>query len=350
MNGMNFHAYQLTEFNLVSPILLERLGLIKIYRSDDGLLILTEDFTYEAIEPEKPFPATHARTDSVLGFVLDIGIQRKKMLTSGHGYYFGQELAPAQSTRGISQKDFDPELFERTVNAINAGYQSPDKQKELFSIRIQSLLDAYNSARLLLPNFPSDSYLGLMRIIDALSSSSPGEGALEFALFAAIVSPQINEEIYPKVVGHKERIDVALKLFDELHARAQASKRKRSTASQMQTLPDSGRFVFSCFFSAYQYRNKFVHAGFPFPDGIKMAYGLGENRGTEFFQPSLGTALLKIRRPTGLQHGDLIDIHEVVGKEGKEFKDRYFQLIPTWYFVKLITRAALQKGVASLGP
>src|ERR1700720_3192472 len=105
---MKFESCQLVDFNIQGQIILsEKFGLIKLLRSEDGLLILVGDANYGRIDQENPSPASFANPDSILGFVLDIGIQREKRLTYGHGFYFGTKLTQQQSSRIVSQKDFD---------------------------------------------------------------------------------------------------------------------------------------------------------------------------------------------------------------------------------------------------
>jgi hypothetical protein len=57
----------------------------------------------------------------------------------------------------------------------------------------------------------------------------------------------------------------------------------------------------------------------------------------------------RFHRPvTGLQDGDLIDIHEVVGAEDQDFKETYFVLLPSWHFLKRLTKEALLNRATQL--
>jgi hypothetical protein len=50
----------------------------------------------------------------------------------------------------------------------------------------------------------------------------------------------------------------------------------------------------------------------------------------------------------GLREDDLIDMHEVIGtEESVDFKDKYYQLLPTWNFLKQIVRQALINKINS---
>jgi len=339
-------AWKITEFNLEGQINLNnKFGLIKIYRSDDGVLAMTGDANYGIIDQEKPSLANFLRSDSILGFVLDIGIQREKMLTYGHGHYFGTELTQVQSKRPVSQKDFNPDTFKKIGNLINTFYQSGDKQKEVEAIKIQLLFDTYNNARLLFPTFYAESYLSLMRIIDAISHA---RGGYDFASFVASLSNNLNNSIYAKLKAleaYKDRLNVAINLFNGCLTKA--NLKKWPCSNEMEKYNDSDKVIFACFYSAYQYRNKFVHIGFPFPDTVKESLGLEEGSGTAYLSPALGISWSKIHRPDGLQEGDLIDVHEIVGAEADDFKNIYFQLLPSWYFLKSMTREALLKKVES---
>lgn len=342
---MEFESWELAEFNLQESVKLNnKFGLIKIYRSEDGVLVLVGDSTYGLIDQENPSYASFLKPDSLLGFVLDIGVQKKKRLTYGHGFYFGTPVVQAQSGRAISQGDFDTTLFEKIGNIIETYCHSGDKNKEIEAIKVQLLLDAYNNSRLLYPNFYAESYLGLLQIIDAIGRA---QGGHDFATFAASVSPNFNREVHNKIVAisaFHNRVTVATQLFDFSLKKAQG--RGWSCSGKMAEFDDAAKFVFSCFFSAYQYRNSFVHNGFPFPDTIKDSWGK-EDSGAQYLSGALGISWSKIHRPDGLEDGDLIDIHEMVEKS-EVFKETYFQLLPTWHFLKRLTRFALLNKIEGL--
>lgn len=334
-----FESWKLTNFNLDGQINLgNKFGLVKIMRSDDGTLTLIGDAKYGVIDQEKPSAASFIRPDSILAFVLDIGIQKEKMLSRGHGFYFGIRLIREQSQRVISQKDFDDNLFEKIGSLIDSYSRSGDKLKETEAIRLQLLFDTYNDARLLFPNFYAESYLTLMRIIDAIGVT---RGGCDFTTFVATISSELNQDIYQKLDRiYKDRVKKAIELFDA--CLIEVSKNKWKCYNEMTKFDVAGKVIFACFYSAYQYRNKFVHIGFPFPDTVKDSIGLEDDSGTAYLNPALGVSWTKIYRPDGLQEGDLIDIHQVVsGEEAEKFKDIYFQLLPTWYFMKRLTREAL---------
>ncbi len=342
-----FESWKITDFNLNGQINLgNKFGLIKIMRSDDGTLILVGDAEYGVIDQEKPSTASFLRPDSILAFVLDIGIQREKMLSRESGFYFGIRLIREQSLRVVSQKDFDENIFEKIGFLIDSYSRSGDKPKETEAIRLQLLFDAYNDARLLFPNFYAESYLTLMRIIEAIGIT---RGGYDFASFAATISSRLNQDIYQKLNAiYKDRIEKATELFNI--CLLEANQKGWKCYDKMVKLDIAGKVIFACFYSAYQYRNKFVHLGFPFPDTVKDSIGLGDDSGTAYLNPALGISWTKIHRPDGLQEGDLIDIHQVVSEEEfKKFKDIYFQLLPTWYFMKRFTREALLNHVEELG-
>ena len=343
-----YESYELTEFNLDKgchiPLPLE-LGLLKIMRSDDGHLLLICDGSYRLIDQDKPTHANIGDIDAMLGFVLDIGIRKEKKLTYGSGFYFGTKLTQSQSAKKISNADFDIEFYRKIEKAINGQFKSGNKEKETKAIRLNHLLTAYNNARLLFPNFYNDSFLGLMRVLDATSNA---KGACDFAVSVSSISSELNEEIYTKVnsiEGYHDRINIAEELFND--CLENAKKQKWECATYMAGLTKSGKFVFACFYSAYQYRNKFVHQGLPFPDTVKEAWGLENESGTAYLNPSLGTSLVKVFRPTGFETGDDIDIHAVMSDldEIKDFKEKYYLLLPSWHYVRRIARQALVEEI-----
>ncbi len=335
-------SWKITDFNLENrQIEIGKLGVVKIIRSDDGVLTLVGDANYGILNQEKTTAADFAKVDSILGFVLDIGIRKEKMLARGHGFYFGMPLIHPQSQKAVSQTDFDEGLFEKIGNFINTKYQSGNKEEETEAIRLQLLFDTYNDARLLFPNFYAESYLSLLRIIEAISLV---EHSHNIATYIATLSSKLNEEIYSKIIAlkaYEQRIQTAKDLFNELLQKANTSG--WSCKGDMRELDDQAKFIFACFYSAYQYRNKFVHLGFPFPDIVKDSTGLKEGSGTAYLHPALGISWQKIYRPEGLEDGDLIDIHQAVpdADEAQKFKEKYFHLLPTWHFLKCLTREAL---------
>lgn len=345
---MEIESWKITDFNLQGrQIKIGKLGLVKIIRSDDGTLVLIGDYEHGTIDQEKPTAAHFSKNDSILGFVLDIGIQKEKWLSGGHGFYFGTPLVQPQSQRPVSQVDFDENLFEKIGAIIDGEFQSGDSKKETDAIRLQLLFDAYNNSRLLFPNFCAESYLGLMRILDALGET---EGACSFGVFVSSISKVLNREVYEKiqaVKSYESRITVATNLFNACHA--EAKKKKWSCEEDMSRFTEAEKVIFACFYSAYQYRSKFVHLGFPFPDTVKDSAGRSEGSGTAYLNLALGIMWTKIHRPDGVEDGDLIDIHQVVPDKGeaKKFKEKYFQLLPTWYFLKCYVREALKNRIES---
>lgn len=340
-------SYKLTKFNLDGQIMIGSiLGLIKILRSDDNNLILVCDYSYDLIDNTKPSQQNIINPDSALGFVLDIGIERERRLTYGSGFYFGTKLKDIQSRKKISQKDFNKKLLQKIDLKVNGYYKSGDNKKELEAIKLSHILNSYNTSRLLFPQFYNDSYLGLMRIIEAILPSS---GACDFALSVASSSKTLNSSIYKKInKSYPKRIKIATTLFNDIKKLARS--RRWSCYSAMLTLDKASKIVFSCFYSAYQYRNKFVHQGIPFPFTVKESLGLEVDSGTAYLNPAEGISLTKIIRPNGLQARDSIDIHDIISdkKEIIRFQEKYFILLPTWHYMKIVVRNLLIGKVNNL--
>lgn len=120
----------------------------------------------------------------------------------------------------------------------------------------------------------------------------------------------------------------------------------------MKKLGGQDRFIFSCCFSAYQYRSKFVHQGFPFSDNVKEWLDSDKETGMAYLSPTVGESFMKIYRPEGLQEGDTIDVHSAIHPVGrgtqKKFRDEYFLLIPKWHFIKRIAQAGLRCEISKL--
>ena len=148
---MTLSCWQLTEFNLDGQVTLGQFELVRICRSDAGILMLVTDDSFGLRDHQYPAPMQIAPTDSILGFILDIGIKRTKALTNGSGYFFDKPLLSAQSPRRISQQLFDAAEFQPIANTINENYQSRNVDKITHAIRCGHLMDTYNNARLLFP-------------------------------------------------------------------------------------------------------------------------------------------------------------------------------------------------------
>jgi hypothetical protein len=340
---MNLACWQLLDFNLEGQIgLSDKHGLVKVCKSEDGTLMLVTNSTFRMIDHTKATPLTFAKADSVLGFVLDIGIQRTKELTLGHGFYFGRPVSVPQSRRLVTQAQYDDAMFDKIMTSINKEFQSGDRSRTTSAIRSQLLIDAYNDARLLFPNFYSDSYLSLLRIIEATCRS---ERAIDFGARAASISASLNKAVADKITAVAAYADKVKKASD-IYATAEKKARDKgmSCHKQLAALDAAGQLIFACFFSAYQYRSKFVHVGFPFPPTVKTSFGIEDDAGTAYLDPSLGFNWVTVMRPEAPKDSDLIDLHEIIEpKVFKKFKDEYFHLLPTWHFMKMFTREALRQ-------
>lgn len=346
-----YNSWELTDFNIDGHIALsQKYGHLKMMRSEDGTLILVGDADYGLIDQTQPTPTSFFNPDTTLGFVLDIGIQKEKQLTYRSGFYFGTRYIHPQSQKKVSQTDFDQTLFEKIGDLIQSHFQSGNSAKEIEAIKLQFLIDEYNNARLLYPNFYAESYLSLMRIIDALKGTD--RGACDYATFVAQISPRINANVHAKLLAmpvYADRMQKATEIFSDWLTRATSGKTRWECADAMSAFDDPAKFVFASFLSAYQYRNNFVHNGFPFPSVVKDAIGIAEDAGTAYISSTLGQSWSRFNRPdTGLQTGDLIDIHEIVGAEAPDFQEKYFLLVPTWHFLRKMTKEAILSKINSL--
>jgi len=316
-------------------------------RSDDGKIVLVTDGNYKSLDENSPSPATIANIDAALGFVLDIGIRRERALTLSGGFYVGHDLLRPQSSRVVSQSEFDGSLLDRIKRSLDECFQSGNGEKELNAIKTNHLITAYNDSRLLFPNFYNDSYLGLMRILDAIGNVW---GADEFALSAAEVSPSLNEEIHRKI-SQVQAFSIKLEAAADVFAvRLSNAKKNSENEEKMMALEQSGQLIFSCFYSAYRYRNKFVHHGLPFPSTVKENWDPGNDSGMSYLSAAVGLSLPRRYSRQGLKSEDLIDIHAGVGnsEEVAAFKDRYFKLIPSWHFLKRVARQSLLNRIEQL--
>ena len=148
--------------------------------------------------------------------------------------------------------------------------------------------------------------------------------------------------MYEKVAGvaayRQRRLDLAEQVV------ATRCSENYFLRERIQSLDKQARFTFSCLYSAYQYRNKFVHQGLPFPQTVTHTTELAEDSGINYLNPAEVISLRKRLSPGGgVQAEDLFDIHSVVAdtEEAAEFRDLYFKLLPTWHFLKRVAREAI---------
>ncbi|CFX57774.1 protein of unknown function [Candidatus Filomicrobium marinum] len=342
---MNLSCWRLTEFNLSGQIELQgKHGLVRIRRSDDGAVVLVESDELTASTLGESKPATFAVSDAILGFVLDIGIAREKALTRYDGYYWGEAVRPVQSSRAISQSDFDADTFAWIVDTINLAFQSKSKSEAIKAIRCQHLMDTYNNGRLMYPNYCSETYVSMLRIIEAAGAdnSSPrsrGRTRLEFAMKAAQISGQINQEVVSAIDAmpvFKPRTDKARAKFAAVLA-----KQDGDVAAALSSFDDSTQVAFVCFLSAYVYRNKFMHIGFPIPDSVKEAFGY-VGPGALYLPLSTGLAWRRTFNHGALFENDFIELHEMIEpKDLSDFRDTFAYVLPTWYFLRTFAREAI---------
>jgi hypothetical protein len=333
----DYESHELAPFPLEGEIKLEKFGLIKIYRAGDGRLALFREVKYA--ETTEVTPTNIADIDAALGLVLDVGIKRVRWLTGGGGFYFGEALEPSRPKRALTQADYDPVLFEQLVSSLNSRFQSLKAEQRNSAIQTNFLVQAYNSALLLFPDFYNESYLNLLRIVDTLDGTGK---APNFALFAADVSAAANKEIYEKVgaiLGLQPRLGIAAKMFEEIANESGI----QALSNRLGALGTPSRFVFSCFYSAYQYRNKFVHIGLPFPRVVRESLRDEQDSGLSYLSSATGLSFLTKYSSGGVGPAELVDFHTFIGQKAGKFKDEYFQLLPSWRFVKRVSREALLK-------
>ncbi|MCK9352147.1 MAG: hypothetical protein M0P76_05160 [Candidatus Pacebacteria bacterium] len=342
MKNNSFDSWELTKFNLDGNIIINKYGILKIRKSDDGVIVLITDSNYLKLGKNNSKNKI-SDPDSALAFALDIGIQKKRKLTTS-GFYDGGSMKNEKSNKVISSKNYNAGEFELINKRINSLFSKTETEGDAF--KLKNIFDIYNNAHLLRQNFYSESYIDLMRILDSLFSAING---VDFALKCCSVSAQFNKEVFERVnngntVG-KERTNSSSHVLKYILDNKLNTKSNEQHKEKLENMTEEGKFVFSCLYSAYQYRNVWIHRGFPFP--IPMTYT------DDYFSLSMGQSFARFIRDTGYEKKDLIDIHETIpkaipkGKRGHEHEvemwGKMYLLLPTWYFMKEIVRVAIIK-------
>lgn len=337
--SVELYSYELTDFNLVGSIRLDgKLGLVKIHRAPDGKLVLLREIRYTTKSTHQLNRLGDAL--DLLSFIMDVGIRAERELTFGAGHYSGRPMPNSRSVSPVTQSGFAIEQLEQYDQVIQAAFQSSSRRETSWALKMSSLLQTYNNAQLLYPSFPSESYLNLMRILDAIfHQSDQVQGSLDFALRAAEVSIDLNNRIYKricKIGSYKDRVTAAKTQARQIEDRFTQAKKK----ARVKSLNAAGKFVLVCMHSAYEYRNKYIHVGFPLPRSIIDMFHGGEKSGMRYLSPVLG---ISISKTVDFQDEGIVDQHEALGDDliAHRFREERFVLLPTWYFLKELTREAI---------
>lgn len=318
-------------------------GLIKLQKVETGEVILyTDDNFREA-------GMNHVEALSLLSLFFNQGIETTSFLASDGGYY-PQKFNNYPVV--INNDGYDKKIFEEYFKKINKMCSSHNTNINRKGRNISNMLSAYRKALLLYPKYYEESYLNLVRIVDAnRPSMKKDSNSWIFPHKAISVLPKrFVNSFYNKLIVASEKIkyikeehiNVALKFF---------IKNKEFISGKVKNIQiykeSSFKFLYAVLFACYEYRNKYLHDSFPFPKKITSFHRDEGNKPLNYLGGSFGEGYCVSTDPF-----KSIDIHKClnISSENKKFKrtkrnirsyDKLYILLPTWYLLNLITREVL---------
>jgi len=305
-------------------------GLIKIRQIEDtGEVILDTDNTFNKVG------SNYFNVLSLLSLFLNKGFKIEKTLTF-NGFYLPLQLFPRSIP--LSGDNYNPVLFENYYKKINILCSSNITRVYQKGTKIKNMLSIYNNSFLMLPNFYDESYLNLIRILDFHRFPKNSDSFFFPDKTIRILSRRFVKEIYKRIqkndLYENHHIPTALKLFNKIQNQIRAKVVNYNLYNT-----DAIKFFYIVLYVLYQYRNKFVHDGFPFPGKIKYQH-TGDLDTINYFDISVGESHI-----TGYNPYQGFDIHMGLNQsfekeKGREFK-RFYLLLPKWYFLNQIVREVI---------
>lgn len=338
--------YLLNLKNLKENIdLKSKAGLVCIRRAmagSDEVILVADDRFNDVNQTFKPLP--------LLTLFLNKGIDIKAQITHGDSYTpypFDYEIGL------LDGKNYDEQKFEQFFSKLNALCKSKTTQINRKGRKIANLLHIYQNAHLLIPKFYDESYLNLLRILDAQAQIETSNAILFPNWIIKILlkgSKKFMKKIFQDIASIKvfqiEHLPLAMKLFK--------SKKKEFSKPQFAqhiTLSnyseDCMKFLYSILYVLYEYRNKYIHEAFLLPHKIQARPRRNELEGLSYLDASFGESHMLTYDPE--KGSESIDVHKILRQTkkkgskkptGKDFQD-YYLLLPTWHLLNLIVRRVL---------
>lgn len=317
-----------------------KVGLVKIQKNrDTEEVILYTDDSYM-----KP-PLNHCDSMAILSLLFNRGIELTRRLSYGADYYPEDinKFSVKLSKDHISQ--YDPELFEKVHNVINSLCSSSNTNRNRKGRKLVNLLSIYKNALLMYPKFAEESYLNLVRILEAQRNNG-NTSAWHF--------PDKTIPLLPKAFISKFYIEIQkIDYFKTVHIKSAIkffSRNSNIIKNSVKNYADYGKgelkLMYVVLFALYEYRNKYIHEGFQFPHKITGYYEGNGNEPLNYLDGSLGEGFAVNTEPFESK-----DIHKVLNaklenKRGRKKRDYrsyeiLYKFLPKWNFLNQITREIL---------
>lgn len=268
----------------------------------------------------------------LLSFIFNRGIKPKKRLT-----YYGR-YNPDDSKQNfspLSGVNYNADEFGKYLHKINSLCKSSDIHKNKKGRKIYNMLKIYQNSLLMIPEFWSESYNNLIRILDCQYKSEE-TSALYFPhkamrILSHSLMNKIFNEIKDREVYKIDHLPYIKRLFKKL-----TKQNKKKSVLTKYSQSDASMLFYTALYSAYEHRNKFIHDGLEFPNKIKNIETAKERSWMNYFYVTFPSD----------------DEYRIVNKKlEKRRKPNYkklYLLLPKWHLLNIITREVIKYHLKKL--
>lgn len=284
-----------------------------------------------------------------LAFIFGKGLVTNKLLMR-ENKYFGMDFGYRGRYLTLDKDRFDKTIFKKITDRLTSLDRSKSRKKRIEKLKLTNALKAYNDALLLHLNRVNEyaqseqSYLNFYRILDMFAV---GDGAWDFAdKTVSELSAHFIKTHYQKMrrVGLYKRHHIHIS--ENIYKSKRQNLTKKVSNISIYDQSKAHRTFLVLLFSLYQFRNKWLHNGFPFPSK-QVSVKCNASR---YFGFSVGESLPLKDWHRGLVHNRLnyISYEDLLqeiapssrGRPRSAF-DKLYLLWPTWYFLNDIVRELL---------
>lgn len=279
------------------------------------------------------------RAIDLLAFLFNTGLKVERQIM------FNCSYVPAEIAKlpALNIENFDIDLFDKYYLRILQLCKSKSLKHYRRGCKMKNLLEIYNKSKLLILNFKDESYLNLWRVLEA-QEELDGTNPLIFAhKIIKILPKKFISDAYAQILNvelyKNEHVPLAKKMFEKIKKSSLEKSGDRSLSKKYYEL-DKFKVFFMSLYALYQYRNKFVHCGFPFPHKISGVYDESAS-GLNYFGASFGEHDII---NTEVAPIETIDKNRALKKYHRKKYipfNKFYLLLPKRYFLNQIAREVL---------
>lgn len=287
-----------------------------------------------------------------LGFIFGSGLAVEKNIMS-LGLYMPSDMNYCGRRVVLNGSMYSNANFRKLADHITSLDSSRKKKDRIEKVRLTNALAVYNKALLLKQNrtniysHSEESYLNLLRLLDGLVVAG---NAWDFAdkIVTGLSEKYVNKH-YKKMRRLKLYVDYHIPIAEELFTVNKSYIKKKIDIARYNKSKAKRVFLISLY-ALYQFRNKWIHNGFPLPEKEVLI----NNSTSNFFGISVGASLQTkdhLRGGVSMSGFNYISyeklIYEVAppptGMSANADYGKLYVLWPTWYFLNSIVRESLKK-------